>query len=188
MSKPTLEDIMWMVFTKGNGSFGDFLTLMRFNDGFFDGRDKVIVELGTYLGMGAIILASRGAKVFTIDRYDRFDYEIIQKYLALWNITAIKNDTADEADNWTAESVNVLFVDGCHDHEGVRRDYRAWINKVMVGGVIIFHDIDPDHSGTWDFYNDDIQDEIMDGRLREIICDETQHGHSSVIKVFVRNK
>ena len=188
MSKETPEDLAFLIFSKGNSTLGDFLTLMRFNEPFYDGRQKLIVELGTDNGLGAMVLASKGARVTTIDNHRDKHLMIWQYLLEPLGINAVLNHTADAAMLCGNESVDVLYVDGDHTYEGVKRDYEAWFPKMKVGGVIIFHDMDPGHEGVWEFFNRDIQDELESGRLREIDCTETQRGHHSVIKVFVREK
>ena len=188
MKKETPEDIAFLTFSKGNSTLGDFLTLMRFNEPFYDGREKIIVELGTDMGLGAMVLASKGARVTTIDNH-RDKHLMIRQYLIeVLGINAVLSYTADAAIFYGNENVDVLYIDGDHNYEGVRRDYKAWFPKVKIGGVIIFHDMDPGHEGVWEFFNRDIQEELKQGKLREIDCTETQRGHHSVIKVFVREK
>lgn len=38
------------------------------------------------------------------------------------------------------ESVDFVFIDGCHEVESVRRDIADWYPKVKVGGIIAGHD------------------------------------------------
>lgn len=40
-------------------------------------------------------------------------------------------------------ALDLLFIDGDHSYEGVRRDYELWAPLVRPGGVIAFHDIRP---------------------------------------------
>ena len=59
---------------------------------------------------------------------------------------------ADSHDPWTLEAVraaldgrevDVLFIDGDHTYEGVKRDFEMYAPLVRQGGVIGFHDIVP---------------------------------------------
>lgn len=44
------------------------------------------------------------------------------------------------------ERLDLLFIDGDHSYEGVKRDYYEYKSLVRVGGYIIFHDInDTEH-------------------------------------------
>ncbi|RPH56645.1 MAG: class I SAM-dependent methyltransferase, partial [Acidobacteria bacterium] len=40
--------------------------------------------------------------------------------------------------------LDVLFIDGDHSYEGVRRDFEMYRPLVREGGLIVFHDIVPD--------------------------------------------
>ena len=39
----------------------------------------------------------------------------------------------------------LFIIDGDHRYEGVRRDFLAYRHFVRPGGIIVFHDIVPDH-------------------------------------------
>lgn len=41
------------------------------------------------------------------------------------------------------EKLDVLFIDGDHSYEGVKRDFELWSPLVRPGGIILFHDILP---------------------------------------------
>jgi predicted O-methyltransferase YrrM len=43
------------------------------------------------------------------------------------------------------EPLDVLFIDGSHHYEDVRRDFLSYRRLVRPGGLIAFHDIVPDH-------------------------------------------
>jgi len=43
----------------------------------------------------------------------------------------------------TFTTAHLVFVDGDHDYEGVRRDIRNWIPYIPIGGIIAFHDYCP---------------------------------------------
>lgn len=44
------------------------------------------------------------------------------------------------------EKLQVLFIDGDHTYEGVKRDFQLWSDLVEPGGLVVFHDI-ADHDG-----------------------------------------
>jgi len=44
-----------------------------------------------------------------------------------------------------SRSLDVLFIDGDHRYEGVRKDFLAYRHFVRPAGIIVFHDIVPDH-------------------------------------------
>ena len=54
--------------------------------------------------------------------------------------------------------VDVLFIDGDHSYEGVKRDYEMYQSLVRHGGVIAFHDIvPPNPNGPTPRNDDDLQ-------------------------------
>jgi predicted O-methyltransferase YrrM len=42
-------------------------------------------------------------------------------------------------------TLDILFIDGDHSHDGVRQDFLRYRSFVREGGLIAFHDICPDH-------------------------------------------
>jgi hypothetical protein len=40
--------------------------------------------------------------------------------------------------------LELLFIDGGHGHDVAWSDYRAWSPKVVVGGLLLIHDVFPD--------------------------------------------
>lgn len=43
------------------------------------------------------------------------------------------------------DQFDILFIDGDHSRLGVQRDYELYSPMVKAGGLIVFHDIVPDH-------------------------------------------
>lgn len=41
---------------------------------------------------------------------------------------------------------DLIFIDGDHRYEGVKRDFENYRDMLSPRGVILFHDIDPDHA------------------------------------------
>lgn len=52
------------------------------------------------------------------------------------------------------EPINLLFIDGGHDYEEVKKNYLQWEGLVPSGGVILFHDIDYSAPGPREFLDD----------------------------------
>ena len=42
------------------------------------------------------------------------------------------------------QTLELLFIDGGHAHDVAWADYRAWSPKVVVGGLLLIHDVFPD--------------------------------------------
>jgi hypothetical protein len=126
---------------------------------------ELAVDLGTYLGRSAITMSLNAKKVVTIDLFEdmaitddeelKLAYEYYGKNKVIYNNTfedvkkgiwpysnveVRKAVTSKEAVNFSDNSIDTLFIDADHSYNGVKRDFEAWISKVKVGGIILFHD------------------------------------------------
>lgn len=83
------------------------------------------------------------------------------------DVEFIKGDSQEVAKTWTDE-IALLFIDGDHSYEGVKKDLDSWYPHVKSGGVIMVHDFRPDipgvvyamsqfcvenNIGRWEWYN-----------------------------------
>jgi len=59
----------------------------------------------------------------------------------------LQGDSLSVAKKYNGPLISVLFIDGEHSYVGCKSDIRAWIPKVKVGGVILFHDCDETSPG-----------------------------------------
>lgn len=53
----------------------------------------------------------------------------------------IQGDSSIIGKDWTGQPIDLLFVDGDHSLNGVRRDISAWVHHVKAGGAVAFHDV-----------------------------------------------
>ncbi|MCL6096198.1 MAG: class I SAM-dependent methyltransferase [Patescibacteria group bacterium] len=117
----------------------------------------VIVELGSYKGKSTICLAQgskkvSGGKVYALDNfigdsyvgikktsfYNQFLLNI-EKYFLKEYVESVKGDFSEAVKSWN-KPIRLLFIDGSHNHEDVKRDFENWEPKVAHGGIIVFHD------------------------------------------------
>lgn len=49
---------------------------------------------------------------------------------------------------WDGPQVDLLFVDGCHTYDCVKKDIAAWLPRMKPDGVVCFHDYGID-DGMW---------------------------------------
>jgi predicted O-methyltransferase YrrM len=118
-----------------------------------------IVEIGSWKGKSTICLgngsrAGKGTKVHAIDPHTGSP-EHSEMFGKVWTFEEFRrnidqaglNDLVEaHVDFSTAvaktfhEPVELIFVDGLHEYEGVRDDFEAWYPKVVDGGTMAFHD------------------------------------------------
>jgi hypothetical protein len=61
----------------------------------------------------------------------------------------VANSQTEETKNKVKEfcpQYDLIFIDGDHSYEGVKRDFELYQELLSPRGHIIFHDIDPDHT------------------------------------------
>lgn len=123
-------------------------------------RDPVlVVEIGSWLGRSTIALGlaakKRGkTKVVAVDPHlgqlratageDEPTYGVFRRNIAAAGVDDVvepMRTTSHEArpeilDN----SVDLLFIDGLHDYENVRRDFNDWRSALAEGAIVAFND------------------------------------------------
>jgi MMP 1-O-methyltransferase len=128
--------------------------------------DAIVVEIGSFLGKSAIMLAGArkqagSGTVHCIDPFDasgdafsvpiyreiayadtrplraRFQANIARAGLTGW-IEVHQGTAASVANRWTAP-IDMLFVDGDQSPEGARLAYDAWSPFLKAGGLIALH-------------------------------------------------
>jgi predicted O-methyltransferase YrrM len=111
------------------------------------------VEIGRMLGGSAILMASAGAQVLSLDLHvsktvegekgEVADIALDKKLQELGLRNKVEIIVADSHTYDTTsliEKVDILFIDGDHSYEGVKKDYENWFKTVKSGGHILFHD------------------------------------------------
>jgi hypothetical protein len=119
----------------------------------------VIVEIGSYQGLSTIALAKGSLKghsipVYAVDPHDYADPEGGITFCSRDNVAFLKNILfANVADiirpinlkSWQVaigweQPIGLLWIDGNHEYEAVRKDFDVWEKFVVPGGHIAFHD------------------------------------------------
>jgi predicted O-methyltransferase YrrM len=137
-------------------------------------RDGPWVEIGSYCGKSTVYLAiaarRAGATVFTVDHHrgseetqagwEYHDPALVDHATGRMDtllqfrrtiedagmedvVVAVVGQSTTVAAHWSTP-LAFLFIDGGHGEDVAWADYRAWVPKLAVGGVLAIHDVFPD--------------------------------------------
>ena len=108
-----------------------------------------ILEIG-FIGSSFHIMSqlSTGKKV-AVDYEDKgrtiwSHYMMYGEDFKLFIADSQTEETRDKVKEFCPE-YDLIFIDGDHSYEGVRRDFELYQELLSPRGYIVFHDIDPDH-------------------------------------------
>lgn len=124
-----------------------------------------IVEIGSYKGQSTVCMAVEIANLkkdinfYAIDTWEgsqenkdlkspHFTHNLDKLYETyLKNISSVESyikniraDSAQSASLFEDESVDIAFIDACHEYECVHKDILAWLPKIKSGGILSGHD------------------------------------------------
>lgn len=115
----------------------------------------IIVEIGAFLGKSTITIAkaikeSGRGFVYSIDPHEGIPYYHPQPTLSDFlenihcaNVNDIVKICLGNSDEWSdniSTSLAMIFIDGDHTYEIVKKDYLKWEKKIIINGLIAFHD------------------------------------------------
>jgi hypothetical protein len=117
-----------------------------------------VLEIGCYDGGTTIFLSNISNNLITIDqpiepRFDTFKYNVgdvtnygskLLKSKTNFNYiggNSHSNETFNNVKNLLGDkSLDLLFIDGDHTYEGVKKDFNEYSKLVKKGGLIALHD------------------------------------------------
>lgn len=119
----------------------------------------IIVEIGSYEGRSTLYLAKakqvsgrglvvavdtfRGSsehiKFGQIDTYESFISNM--KRFGVMDVIDVRRGCSSDIAGDFNDSIGMLFIDGSHEYEHVKRDFEMWAPKVAHNGIIAFHDM-----------------------------------------------
>jgi predicted O-methyltransferase YrrM len=116
-------------------------------------ENSTIVEIGSYTGASTLMIGKglkKGSKLYCIDTwkndamtegyYDTFEIFKKNTHPIREKIIIIKSKSTDQSIKFKKE-IDLLFIDGDHSYEGVKKDFDIWFKKLKTDGIIIMHDI-----------------------------------------------
>lgn len=127
-----------MTLPPGRLTVADELALAKYAVG-----RRLAVEVGTFLGRSAALLARFAERVISIDSYPYKEpvFEDVRASLAyIPNLALRKNLSNLAAGEFTDGSVDLFFVDAGHRYQDVMRDFWCFFDKLCPEAIIIFHD------------------------------------------------
>ena len=123
-------------------------------------KEKILVEIGTWLGESAIIFSKYFKTVITIDYFENIgnDTKEIEdtckeNIREFSNITLLKKESTEASSLFNTESIDILYLDGDHSEKGILGDFYFWYPKVKKDGFICGHDYN-------NFYYKEVYDNV----------------------------
>jgi predicted O-methyltransferase YrrM len=114
---------------------------------------KRVLEIGTDNGGTLFLLAwasARDARLLSVDvrQYGRLRRALFESFgrgrqrVSLYTGDSHSEETRIAVQRYfRTQPLDMLFIDGDHAYDGVRRDYELYAPLVRPGGLIAFHDI-----------------------------------------------
>ncbi len=163
-----------------------------------DKKIKNVLEIGTDQGGTFYVwcyLAGEGGKKISLDLphgifgCTNYDKEDRNRQMVSWsnNVSIIEGDSHDKKyieeikQILNGEEIDLLFIDGDHTYNGVKKDYEMYKTLVRDEGIIAFHDIKDTEfhrqAGCFvhDFWNE------LEGDKKEFRDDESNFGGIGMI-------
>jgi predicted O-methyltransferase YrrM len=105
---------------------------------------KEVLEIGTFRGGTSFLFYKLlGANVTTVDLKIPILTRLVLSYKSNGKIRLIQGDSHDEETlkKVSDRKYDLLFIDGDHSYEGVKKDFEMYSPLVRKGGLVAFHDI-----------------------------------------------
>jgi predicted O-methyltransferase YrrM len=118
-------------------------------------RHERIVEVGSFLGRSTRAMADNtsgwvlafddwfGPRDINMDGRDHI-YEVFRKNMnglvESGKVMILQGDHGDLNVIPVGLQPDMVFIDGAHEYESVKRDLQIWKNKIIIGGLICGHD------------------------------------------------
>lgn len=127
--------------------------LLEFSRIVREANPRIVLEIGTFSGGTLFVLAracQRNATVISVDigrtnllRKAMFKSFAINggKVIPLMADSHVPETYGLVSQALRSSKVDLLFIDGDHSYNGVKRDFEMYVPLVRSGGMVAFHDI-----------------------------------------------
>ena len=132
-----------------------------------------VVEVGSYRGLSSVALGTGslhgcGARVYAIDPHEEyrgvlgghFDtddrgrfYQAMLKTGCFHSVSLLNLKSESAARCWELP-IGVLWIDGDHSYDGVKKDFLAWSPFLDKEGVLILDDVNHEELGPYKLLNE----------------------------------
>ena len=102
-----------------------------------DTANGIYVEVGTFHGASAYAASQNAKKIVTIDIYD-WKSKVYEDSCDIYFFKGTAEDYSKSFHHYW--NIDVLFIDGSHELDSVKKDIEALEPLVREGGIIMFHD------------------------------------------------
>jgi predicted O-methyltransferase YrrM len=111
-----------------------------------------LVEVGSWVGTSALVILAgqheagqERVRLFCIDNFEQATRDGFVKnlgeHLKSGEVTLLEGDSAAHASRWPADRpIKLLFLDGDHRYESVKREIELFEPHLLPGAVVLFHD------------------------------------------------
>jgi hypothetical protein len=72
--------------------------------------------------------------------YEKLFQDILVRTKKFKNINIIRKTSKVAVNDFSDQSLDIVFIDAKHDYKSVSEDIRIWLPKVKIGGVLCGHD------------------------------------------------
>lgn len=121
--------------------------------------DMTMIEIGSYVGESTKVFADYFKRVISVDPfvndYDTNDLackhadfsavykKFIDNMSNYKNVTNIRKPSDEAVNDFDKESIDFVYIDGCHTYKQVARDILNYMPLIKPGGFIGGHDYTP---------------------------------------------
>lgn len=115
---------------------------------------KLALEVGTYMGVSAAIIAKsmiEKGRLFCVDPFEEKNSQKnpgflmavrqLKKNKVFNKVTFLLGYSNDEVIiSQIPKNLDFIFIDGDHSYEGLKNDWEIVLNNLIVGGIVCLHD------------------------------------------------